>query len=258
MLRFLKKLFGLKQPTKPDRSLSLATRRKLESRLGYQFQRPHLLLEALTHRSFHGGSRTTEYPAYERLEFLGDSVLGLVVAERLFLDYPDMPEGELTKSKSLLVNRKALAHAAKPIGLGDYILMSEDEEKAGGRRRQSILADCLEAIIGAVYEDGGMRSAREVVSRLITFDFDQTLKDLSLRNYKGELLELLQSHAWETPRYVVAAESGPDHHKSFTVEVYINGRVLGSGVGDSKKSAEQRAAQQALTQWKRDRIKEME
>ncbi len=255
MLNFLKRLLGSKTKSETSSEWSEATRRKLEARIGYHFQSSRLLLESLTHRSFHGGERSREYPAYERLEFLGDSVLGLVVGEQLFLDYPEMSEGELTKSKSLLVNKKALAHAAKLIGLGEYVLMSPDEEKAGGRRRQSIQADCMEAVFGAVYEDGGLEAARQVVSRLISFDFDQTRRALSLRNYKGELLELLQSKGMEMPKYVVADETGPDHHKTFTVKVQISGRIMGAGSGDSKKSAEQRAAQEALTALKAERVK---
>lgn len=247
MLNFLKRLLRSKSNSDTSAEWSDVTRRKLEARIGYYFQRPQLLQESLTHRSFHGGERSREYPAYERLEFLGDSVLGLVVGEQLFLDYPEMSEGELTKNKSLLVNKKALAHAAKLIGLGEYVLMSPDEEKAGGRRRQSIQADCMEAVFGAVYEDGGLEAARQVVSRLISFDFDQTRRALSLRNYKGELLELLQSRGTEMPNYIVADETGPDHHKTFTVEVRVNGKIMGAGSGDSKKSAEQRAAHEALT-----------
>lgn len=258
MLGFFKRLFGFKTESATVVEWPEATRRKLETRLGYSFQNQSLLVEALTHRSFHASERAREYPAYERLEFLGDSVLGLVVAERLYLDYAHMSEGELTKSKSLLVNKKSLAHAAKLIGLGEHVLMSMDEERAGGRRRQSILADCLEAVIGAVYEDGGVRAARKLVPKLISFDFNQTRRDLSLRNYKGDLLELLQAGGMEMPRYVVAAESGPDHHKTFTVEVCVNGAVMGAGTGDSKKSAEQRAAQQALHTLKEKKVKELE
>jgi ribonuclease-3 len=258
MLRFLKKLLGIRSEDKSTSERLDAAQRKLERRIGYRFRRLELLSEALTHRSCHAGNHSTRHRAYERLEFLGDSVLGLIVAERLFVDYPQMSEGELTKNKSLLVNRKALAHTAKMIGVGDCVLLSTDEENAGGRRRQSILADCFEALLGAVYKDGGMEAARQVISKLISFDFNRTRRDLSLRNYKGELLELLQSRGEEMPRYLVVAESGPDHRKTFTVEVLVNGKAVGSGTGDSKKTAEQRAAHEALMVLNQRQAKELD
>ena len=210
-------------------------------------------MEALTHRSYQRDNDPREAPAYERLEFLGDSVLGLVVADELFRDYPEMLEGELTKSKALLVNGKALAYAGNSIGLGEYILMSVEEAGAGGRQRASIIADCMEALIGAVYEDGGLSVARDIIKKLISFDFIQTRRELSLRNYKGDLLELLQSQGIAMPKYTVTDESGPDHRKSFTVDVFVTDRKLGTGRGDSKKSAEQRAAREALIAIRRNK-----
>ena len=222
------------------------TKRQLEKKIGYTFKGEYYLLKALTHRSFLRTNETSISRSYERLEFLGDSVLGLVVAEELFTQNPEMSEGQLTQNKSLLVNKKVLAHAAGLISLGEFILMSPDEEKAGGRDRPSILADAFEALIGAVYLDGGLEPARLVIRHLISFDFSEIAQLLALRNYKGELLERLQAGGGGIPRYIVSDEEGPDHQKVFTVEVFVGGRRLGSGRGDSKKSAEQEAAASAL------------
>jgi ribonuclease-3 len=249
MLRFFKQLFGKKRRGGAPAAWSGSVQAEIENKLDYQFDNPLLLLEALTHRS-HPHGNGSQAAAYERLEFLGDSVLGLVVAERLFSQYPDMPEGELTKNKSVLVNKKSLAHAARSIGLGDYILMSPDEDRSGGRQRESIMADCLEALIGAVYADGGLLPARRLVERLVSFDFTETGSRLGLRNYKGDLLELLQAESAAMPVYRVVDERGPDHRKTFTVEVLVNGEVMGTGSGESKKSAEQKAARQALRKMK--------
>lgn len=245
MLRFLSKLFG-KTPARGEIAISVRNGTQLQQKLGYEFRQESLLVMALTHRSHLRSNDSRPSNSNERLEFLGDSVLGLIVAEELFQKYPQMSEGDLTKSKSLLVNKKVLAHVACELGLGDYILMSTDEDRAGGRRRQSIIADCLEAVIGAVYLDGGLNATREVVKRVISFDFGQTSQTLSLRNYKGELLERLQAASAGMPHYSVTGERGPEHRKMFTVDVFVGGKKMGTGVGDSKKSAEQRAAEQAL------------
>jgi ribonuclease-3 len=245
MLRFLSKIFG-KTPAPSEIAISVHTRAQLQKKLGYEFRQEDLLVRALTHRSHLRSNDSRPGNSNERLEFLGDSVLGLIVAEELFQKYPQMSEGDLTKSKSLLVNKKVLAHVGIKLGLGDYILMSTDEERAGGRRRQSIIADCMEAVTGAVYLDGGVNATREVVKRVISFDYGQTSQTLSLRNYKGDLLERLQASGAGMPHYSVTAEKGPEHRKMFTVDVYVGGKKLGTGIGDSKKGAEQKAAKQAL------------
>ena len=248
MITFLKRLFK-RTPTNVG-VLSESMLRELEQKINYTFANRPLLHEALTHRSYLSQNGSEPCTAYERLEFLGDSVLGLVVAERLFVRYPEMSEGDLTKSKSMLVNKKSLAHAGSQIDLGNYVLMSADEEKSGGRRRQSIVADCLEALIGAAYEDGGLQAARGLVQRLISFDFARTGTQLGLRNYKGDLLEYLQARGQDAPIYEVVNEQGPDHRKTFTVEVSLFGQSLGSGTGESKKAAEQKAAREALANLK--------
>ncbi len=258
MLKFLARLFGSSKPAKSGPLvLGPKERAALEAKLGYQFREDHYLIKALTHRSFLRQVESTNVRSYERLEFLGDSVLGLVVAEELFLHYDDMSEGKLTKNKSILVNKKVLAHTAGVIGLGEYIFMSPDEERAGGRERQSILADSLEALFGAVYFDGGLEASRQVIRKVISFDFSKKSKQLALRNYKGELLERLQANGRSAPRYTVSDEDGPDHQKVFTVEVFVEGRRLGSGRGDSKKSAEQEAAASALVSLEAESDKEV-
>jgi ribonuclease-3 len=259
MRKLLARLFGRKKPgVRGQLKLSPQSRAALEVKLGYHFRDEYYLHKALTHRSYLRLADTPNVRSYERLEFLGDSVLGLVVAEELFSRYTDMSEGKLTKNKSMLVNKKVLAHTAGTIGLGEYIFMSNDEERAGGRERQSILADCLEALFGAVYLDGGLGASRQVIRQVISFDFSRKSKQLELRNYKGELLEHLQAAGQSAPRYTVSDEDGPDHQKVFTVEVFVEGRRLGSGRGDSKKSAEQEAAATALASLEAEQAKEVE
>lgn len=247
MLQFLARLFGAKPKRQTKAILSPDSKEQLQEKIGYTFKNDFYLIKALTHRSYLRADDSRNLRSYERLEFLGDSVLGLIVAEELFQKYPDMSEGFLTKNKSLLVNKKVLAHAGMQIELGAYILMSPDEERAGGRTRQSIVADCLEALFGAIYLDGGLDATGQVIKRVISFNFAKTSEVLSLRNYKGELLERLQAGGGGMPRYSVSDEDGPDHRKVFTVEVYVGGKRLGTGRGDSKKSAEQRAAESALS-----------
>ncbi|MCC6963097.1 MAG: ribonuclease III [candidate division Zixibacteria bacterium] len=246
MRRLFARLFGKRPVRSTPSPLSSTTIAEIQRRIGYSFNDTYYLTKALTHRSFLRANEPRNLRSYERLEFLGDSVLGLIVAEELFQKYPDMSEGSLTKNKSLLVNKKVLAHTGMEIDLGNYILMSADEERAGGRTRPSIVADCLEAMFGAVYLDGGLEPTRQVIKRLISLNFDEISDFLSLRNFKGELLERLQAGGGGLPKYTVSDEDGPDHRKVFTVEVFVSGRRLGTGRGDSKKSAEQRAAESAL------------
>ncbi|MBI5867404.1 MAG: ribonuclease III [candidate division Zixibacteria bacterium] len=213
--------------------------------LGYRFQNPGLLQEALTHRSYANSVNMT--PTYERLEFLGDSVLGLLVARYLFEQHPQFTEGDLTKAKAALVNLKTLGSVARRENLGRYILLSPEEERAGGRRRSSILSDVLEAVIGAVYLDGGIDAATALIDRVLIRNFDASDSKLLNANFKGDLLELLQGEGQGLPRYEVVNETGPDHEKVFTVAVYANGREVGRGMGPNKKDAEQKAAREALT-----------
>jgi ribonuclease-3 len=181
---------------------------------------------------------------YERLEFLGDAVLGLIAADWLFRRFPDLPEGDLARLKSTLVSAPALARYARELGLGGQLVLGLGEEKSGGRDKASLLADSLEAVMAAVYLDGGLRAARKVVERFLRFA--STAGDAGALDAKSELQERMQALGLDTPTYRVIAESGPDHAKTFTVEVVIAGEVAGSGSGPSKKAAELEAARRAL------------
>ena len=217
---------------------------KLQQKLDYSFMNSALLGEALTHSSYANENRKDGVLSNERLEFLGDSVLGMTVAYLIYSKNPDMPEGMMTKLRAELVCEKSLAEVAGVLGLGEYLLLGRGEEKGGGRERPSILADAVEAIIAAVYLDGGF----EPITQMIKSFFEQrvTLKDSESTDYKTALQEIVQEKAGQTLSYHVTDESGPDHMKSFSVEVRLNGDFIGSGSGKSKKEAEQVAAKSAL------------
>lgn len=218
----------------------------IQSVLGHTFQDRSLLKEALTHASLGYESQKTQ-PDNQRLEFLGDSVLQLVLSEMVFHQYGKADEGLLTKVRAQLVSTKALAHVARKINLGGFILMGRAEENNGGRERESTLADAFEAIAGAVYLDGGMEAAKKLAHLL----FYQQILDLGAtpmdQNPKGQLQEILQSISPQSPAYQIVEESGPDHAKSFHSVVIWGGRELGRGNGKSKKEAEVEAARNALT-----------
>lgn len=236
----VKKFFGTLETTAENIDLE-----EVQRLIGYHFRDVSLLLLSLTHRSYLRVN-SERLPSNERLEFLGDSVLGLIIASRLFRDYPDESEGNLTKFKAMLVNETTLFTVSKKINLNQYILMSPEEEKSGGRERASIISDAFESVIGAVFLDGGFEAARDVVLRLIYTHKDVITSDATQRNYKGELLELVQGQGEGMPRYDVVSEKGPDHEKIFHVVVSVSGQRLGEGVGTSKKEAEQKAASMAL------------
>jgi ribonuclease-3 len=218
----------------------------LEARLGHRFDDEELLRTALTHRSHVYRSGQERLQSNERLEFLGDSVLGLIVNEHLYRSFPERSEGELTKIKSLIVSRAVLGRAAEGVHLGRYLILAPGEVDAGGRKRASILSDAFEAVLGAMYLDGGLEPVRGFVSRELLDSLEETLADHRLANYKSQLQERIQAHFKTPPRYKVSATSGPDHAKKFVVEVLVRGQVLGRGEGNSKKLAEQRAAREAL------------
>jgi ribonuclease-3 len=204
-----------------------------------------LLDQALTHRSCLGrGDRTLA--SNERLELLGDAVLGLVVIEALYRKYPQETEGVLTRMKSHMVSRDRLAVEAERIGLGSDVRLSPGEEQSGGRKRQSILADAYEAVLGAVYLDGGMEAARRFVQAGLLKRVTRSRDYRQQHNYKSWLLEYVQAERKAAPRYRVVVESGPDHSKQFTIEVTVRSEVLGVGTGLSKKKAEQAAAKAAI------------
>lgn len=239
LLGNLKKMFGASGGAHAP---SLDAVQKL---LGYKFRDTGLLLLSLTHRSYSRFDKSHS-PSNERLEFLGDSVLGLVIADQLFRDNPKLREGELTQIKAKLVNEVALASVAGDVALNKYLRLSPEEDKAGGRSRSSIVSDAFESVIAAVYLDGGMEAARSVILRLIYSRREELATESAQRNYKGELLELTQSRGDGAPRYDVLAAEGPDHRKRFNIAVYVVGERVGSGDGSSKKEAEQHAAAVAL------------
>ncbi len=247
-MKFLRKLFGLDRPAIPvpkgrDRELDL---KGLERILKYQFRNPDLARTAMTHRSYLHASQGRSGESNERMEFLGDSVVGLAVNEFLYNKFPKLREGELTKMKSLLVSRVILSRTANSMGLGQYVLLSDAENESGGRNRASILADTLEGIIGAVYLDGGLEPARQITERLLLKEVHEILSDANLANYKSMLQEYVQGEFKTHPQYRISSENGPDHHKLFAVDVVVNGRTLGRGHGSNKKEAEQEAARDAL------------
>jgi ribonuclease-3 len=217
----------------------------LESRIHYKFRNSLLLAEAMTHPSLAYESQKQNFDN-QRMEFLGDAVLQLVVTEELYKMFPDFPEGQLTKLRSRVVSRRALAHFAMAIQLGDYVLLGKGEEATGGRRRASTLADAFESLIGAVYLDSGLAPARELILRLFESEIGQMAICPDERNPKGELQEVLQAIHNEAPAYRVIGESGPDHRRVFQSEVSWRGKVLAAGKGKSKKDAEARAAAEAL------------
>lgn len=217
---------------------------KLEKNLNYTFKNKALLRRALTHSSY-ANERKSEGGSNERLEFLGDSVLSVIVAEHIFKNYRNLPEGELTKIRASLVCENALYEFAKELELGDYMLLGKGEMRAGGNRRPSMLADAFEAVLAAMYLDGGIEPARKHVLRFV----DDKLKNMDkapFKDYKTLLQEVIQKNPEEKLEYVLTGETGPDHAKVFKVEVHLNSNVIGSGEGCSKKRAEQSAAKQAL------------
>lgn len=220
------------------------TTRLMMGKLGYTFRNASLLETALTHSSYaNEGHRQLE--SNERLEFLGDSVLGFVTAGYLF-SREDGQEGELTRLRASLVCEKALSAYAKKLGLGDYLLLGKGEQRGGGATRPSILADAFEAVIAALYLDGGLTVAQSFILPFLQQELAQQKGRPQFRDYKTALQEIIQQNPEERLEYEVKGESGPDHNKRFVVEVHLNSNVIGTGNGRSKKEAEQQAAREAL------------
>jgi ribonuclease-3 len=217
-----------------------------EERTQYRFRNPSLLIQALKHRSYLNMTSEKRSQSYERLEFLGDAILNLIVTELLYSRFPNQDEGTMTKEKAALVNKKILAAKAADLCLGDLILLSDSEEKVGGRRRLSILSDVLESVIGAVFLDSEYSVTRNIATRYIYNDMDAVLNDKQCINFKGTLLELTQGQNWGIPVYNVIEERGPEHQKEFIIQVFIKNTPYGTGKGLSKKEAEQIAAREAL------------
>jgi ribonuclease-3 len=219
-----------------------------ERKTGIEFKEPDILEQALTHRSFLGSDGGDPGRSNERLEFLGDSVLELIVIEHLYSSFLRDREGELTKKKSLLVSKGVLADRAEQMGMGEFVLLSESERDSGGGERASILADAFEAVVGAIYLDQGIGGARRFVTDQLLSTATEILKDRAHLNFKSLLQEYVQAKHKTHPRYRVVTEVGPDHMKLFTVDVSVRGRLLGKGQGRNKKEAEQDAACDALNQ----------
>ncbi|MEE0116610.1 MAG: ribonuclease III [Lachnospiraceae bacterium] len=216
--------------------------------IGYQFQAPGLLSQALTHSSYANEKHMKKGSDNERLEFLGDAVLEIVSSEFLYLNYPKLPEGDLTKMRASLVCEPTLAFCTRQLNLGDYLLLGKGEDMTGGRKRKSILSDALEAVIGAIYLDGGFASAKEFILKFILTDIEH--KQL-FYDSKTILQEVVQASYKEELCYRLVGEEGPDHDKHFMVEAWIGEMLIGKGEGHTKKAAEQEAAYQALLKLKK-------
>ena len=222
--------------------------RQVQKYINYRFKNPDYLITALKHRSYVYSREQSGVYSNERLEFLGDAVLDLVVGEFIYDKYPRCREGQLTQLRSTLVNRKALARQAREMKLGRFVLLSSSEARSGGRFRHSILSDAYESIIGAIYLDGGLQPVRRFLHRTLLQELndERTTDDDDSRNYKSALLEFTQGEGIGQPEYRIDSAVGPDHEKIFTIEVLVAGNAVSKGTGTSKKNAEQDAARQAV------------
>lgn len=219
------------------------TLKELEKELGYQFRDINLLKQAVTHSSYSNEKNMGKLGCNERLEFLGDAVLEVISSEFLYQKFPILQEGELTKKRASMVCEPTLALCAREIRLDNYLLLGHGEENTGGRKRDSIVSDALEAVIGAIYLDGGLASAKEFILKHVLNDMEH--KQL-FYDSKTILQEIVQGHTDETLTYVLLKEEGPDHNKSFEVSAMLDGQEIGRGIGRTKKSAEQRAAYRGI------------
>ncbi len=218
---------------------------ELEDKIGYHFKNKELLREALTHSSYANERKAQHIKYNERLEFLGDAVLSVVVSDYIFKHCPELPEGELTKLRAALVCEKSLFDFAKQINLGSYLSLSRGERHNGGAERPSIVSDAFEALIAAIYIDGGMEPAAKHILNFVIPAVRNTKKK-PVKDYKTTLQEIIQKNPGEKLEYVQVSESGPDHNKHFVFEVHLNSNIIGRGGGRSKKEAEQQAAREAL------------
>ena len=219
------------------------TTEELEKKIGYRFKDRGLLKQALTHSSFANEQRINKLKDYERLEFLGDAVLELVSSDFLFHTNPQMPEGKLTKLRSSMVCEPALAYCAKDLMLGEYMLLGKGEEATGGRYRDSITSDAMEAVIGALYLDGGYTAAHDFIHKFVLSDLENKIL---FYDSKTVLQEMIQTENDRDFTYELRGEEGPDHNKEFLVDAVLNGQMIGSGSGRTKKAAEQQAAYEAI------------
>lgn len=220
--------------------------KELQQKLGYTFHDERLLREALTHSSYANEHKNQGVGCNERLEFLGDSVLSLMVSEHIYHEFKKLPEGDLTKIRAAVVCEQACCAIAKQLGLGRYMLLGKGEEATHGRERTSILADAFEAVIAAIYLDGGFECVKNIILPRLMDSIHKAVRGKINQDYKTMLQEIVQQNKEEVLRYVLVREEGPDHDKRFFVEVHLNSNVIGQGSGKSKKEAEQMAAHQAL------------
>ncbi len=216
-----------------------------EKTIDYKFKNQKLLKEALTHSSYANEHKSSGLKCNERLEFLGDAVLSIVVADYIFENCPELPEGELTKLRAALVCEKALYKFGKQINLGDYLLLSKGEKNGGGAERPSIVSDAFEAVIAAIYLDGGIEPAKKHILRFVIPEINNR-NTKPFKDYKTTLQEIVQKNPGEKVSYRLVSETGPDHDKHFVFEVLLNSNSIGTGGGRSKKEAEQNAAREAL------------
>jgi len=217
-----------------------------ESKINYIFQDKNLIIEALKHRSYLAVSNEPRFKSNERLEFLGDAILDMITTEYLFRQYPTYSEGNLSKMKSTLVSRNVLARVGHDLDLGNSLLLNHGEEKTGGRTRDSLLSNTFESVLGAIYLDSDFETAEKFVNRVLLKNSEKYYSEDSLQNFKSILLEYSQGKGWGAPDYFLIEEEGPDHDKNFTIGVKVNGDMVGTGFGKSKKIAEQKAAHDAL------------
>lgn len=220
--------------------------RDLQKKLSYNFKNIDLLIEALTHKSYANENPELDLKDNERLEFLGDAVLDLSISAYLIESFLHFQEGELSKLKSMIVSEPSLSRIASELDLGGYLFLGRGEEQTGGRKKESLLANALEAIIAAIYLDGGLQAADGFVRMVFAADIQQIAREGVSLDYKTDLQEYCQAHGLTLPVYRISKETGPDHKKTFEVELLISGEVLGTGGGRNKKDAEQKAAKEAL------------
>jgi ribonuclease-3 len=229
-----------------ERGFALDDITELQNTLRIGFHNPVLLQQALVHRSYLHENPDFNLPSNERMEYLGDSMFSVVVAEKLYKDYPDLSEGDMTRVRSALVRKETLARIAHSLKLDVYLYLGHGEETSGGRVKQSILADALESVIGAVFLDQGFNICRDLILRFYEGEVQKAVADSLTSDFKSQLQEVTQSRYHEIPEYRIISAQGPDHAKEFVVEVAVGGRVIGKGRGSSKREAEQEAAKAAL------------
>jgi ribonuclease III len=246
---FLRFIFPFRKPDRAQASLTT-----FEKAIGYRFRNRDLLTLALTHKSSVGPDDKKGLMSNERLEFLGDAVLNCLMTEHLYNAYPTRSEGQLSKVKSLVVSRKILGEIAYALNIGAYLILGYSERKSGGRERMSILSNAFEAVLGAMYLDGGLRPVQRFLTRFLFCGIDEFLKDESNINYKSRILELSQRDGFGIPRYKVVSAVGPEHAKEFTILIEVGGMPLGEGRGPNKKIAEQNAAREALKAYDKEII----